>query len=103
MKKRVLKESIEIYERYTRKNELSQELWDKYLLREDVFLYDAIRKLAHYEELEEKGRLFKIEDSLDEGYLMDWYIHSVGNEEPKWTEAHIEEMHGDFYIFPKGE
>lgn len=89
--------------RLTERNIFAQESWDEYTLLENVFLYDAIRKLAIYEELEENGKLFKIEDSLDEGYLMDWYIHSVGNEEPKWTEAHIEEMHGDFYIFPKGE
>ena len=38
---------------------------------------------------------------VDEGYLIDWYISSVDNSEPVWTEAHIEELMNDFYLIPK--
>lgn len=41
------------------------------------------------------------EDAVDEGYLYDWYIHSVGEEDPVWTEQHISEMYNDFYILPR--
>ena len=38
---------------------------------------------------------------VDEAYLIDWYINSVDDSEPVWTEAHIEELMNDFYIIPK--
>ena len=38
---------------------------------------------------------------VDEAYLIDWYISSVDNSEPIWTEAHIEELMNDFYLIPK--
>lgn len=38
---------------------------------------------------------------VDEGYLIDWYISSVDDSEPVWTEAHIEELMNDFYLIPK--
>lgn len=61
-------------------------------------------KLAHYEDLEEQGLLLKKEDAVDEGYLYDWYIHSVSNDdEPVWTEAHIAELFNDFILIPKAE
>ena len=41
--------------------------------------------------------------SVDEGYLNDWYISSVTDAEPKWTEAHIKELVNDFYLIPKQE
>ena len=50
--------------RLTERNIFAQESWDEYTLLRDVFLYDAIRKLAIYEELEENGKLFKIENLL---------------------------------------
>ena len=42
-----------------------------------------------------------------EGYLVDWYINSVAEyndeklNEPRWTEAHIEELTNDFIVIPK--
>ena len=40
--------------------------------------------------------------AVDEGYLQDWYISSVvGDVEPVWTEAHIEELAKDFIVIPK--
>lgn len=38
---------------------------------------------------------------VDKAYLCDWYINSVTESEPIWTEAHISELMGDFYIIPK--
>lgn len=38
---------------------------------------------------------------VDETYLIDWYISSVDDSEPVWTEAHIEELMNDFYLIPK--
>lgn len=41
------------------------------------------------------------------GYLTNWYINSVAEydeeklNEPRWTEAHIEELTNDFIIIPK--
>lgn len=39
---------------------------------------------------------------VDKGYLIDWYISSVSEEDsPVWTEEHIEELCHDFYVIPK--
>ena len=44
---------------------------------------------------------------VHEGYLTDWYIESVAEyadeklNEPRWTEAHIEELTNDFIVIPK--
>ena len=42
-------------------------------------------------------------EPVDYGYLADWFINSVGDEEPVWTEEHIDELMNDFYIIPKIE
>lgn len=41
------------------------------------------------------------EAAVDAGYLSDWYISSVDDEPPVWTDAHIDELCNDFYIIPK--
>lgn len=47
-------------------------------------------------------RLTDIEsNAMDSGTLSDWYISSVGNESPVWTEEHIDELLNDFYVIPK--
>jgi hypothetical protein len=38
---------------------------------------------------------------VDIGFLYDWYISSVGDEDPVWTEDHIDELFNDFYLIPK--
>lgn len=39
---------------------------------------------------------------VDEGYLSDWYISSVSDEdEPVWTEEHIKELYNDFIVIPR--
>lgn len=41
-------------------------------------------------------------EAVGEGYLQDWYINSVSeNDEPVWTDAHIEELANDFIVIPK--
>ena len=41
--------------------------------------------------------------AVDHGYLCDWFIHSVGAEEPVWTEDHIDELLENFIVIPKSE
>lgn len=71
--------------------------------RERCFEYAVYNKLREYEDLEEQGLLLKKEDAVDEGYLYDWYIHSVSDNEPVWTEAHLDELFNDFILIPKAE
>ncbi len=46
-------------------------------------------------------------EAVGEGYLADWYIHSVAEyadeklNEPRWAEKHIEELTQDFIVIPK--
>ena len=40
-------------------------------------------------------------EAVDDGYLSDWYIASVGDESPVWTDAHIDELLNDFIVIPK--
>lgn len=47
-------------------------------------------------------RLIDANKQVDEGFLQDWYIHSVlDTDEPKWTDEHISELCNDFVIIPK--
>ena len=41
------------------------------------------------------------ETAVDAGYLSDWYISSVGDEPPVWTDTHIDELLNDFIVIPK--
>ena len=41
------------------------------------------------------------EAAVDAGYLYDWYIASVGDEPPVWTDSHIDELLNDFIVIPK--
>jgi hypothetical protein len=53
-------------------------------------------------EANDKQTRFVKENSVNEGFLYDWYIHSVtDNAVPVWTEEHIRELCGDFYLVPK--
>lgn len=41
-------------------------------------------------------------DAIDMNYLSCWYQDSVDEtQEPIWTDKHIEELFGDFYLIPK--
>lgn len=39
--------------------------------------------------------------AMDNSTLSDWYIASVGEEPPVWTDEHIDELLNDFYVVPK--
>ena len=42
------------------------------------------------------------ENSVDEGFLQDWYQNSVlETDAPIWTDEHLSELSGDFYLIPK--
>lgn len=52
----------------------------------------------------EKANKLIVETSVSEGYLQDWYINSVNEEDdPKWTDKHIAELYNDFYLIPKDD
>lgn len=78
------------------------------LLEDDCEICDynnkILEKLAHYEDLEEQGRLIDSDRQVDEGYLYDWYIHSVcDTDTPVWTEEHIKELASDFILIPRAK
>ena len=61
---------------------------------------DAINQvIAMYDVAIETMEMF--EKSVGAGYLYDWYIISCMNDEPVWTDAHIEELCNDFILIPK--
>ena len=77
---------------------------------------DWLEELKCYKDLEEQGRLLvlpckvekyekrlvDLEKAMDKSTLCDWYITSVSPEdEPVWTDRHIEELLNDFYVIPK--
>jgi hypothetical protein len=42
------------------------------------------------------------DEAVDEGFLQDWYMNAINEEEPPiWTEEHIYELTQDFIIIPK--
>ena len=42
------------------------------------------------------------DNSVDEGFLQDWYQNSVlETDTPVWTDEHIAEMVVDFYLIPR--
>ena len=49
----------------------------------------------------EKKQIEKL--SVNEGYLIDWYITSVDGNPPIWTKEHIRELFKDFYLIPKND
>lgn len=52
--------------------------------------------------MDKKVTDFVKENAVDEGFLQDWYQSSVPEiDPPVWTDEHIEEVVGDFYLIPK--
>lgn len=52
--------------------------------------------------MNEAIKKFVIDQAVDEEFLHDWYQNSISNtDEPVWTDEHIEEICGDFYLIPK--
>lgn len=51
---------------------------------------------------DEKVKEFIKENAVGEGYLQDWYQNSVlETDTPVWTDEHIAEVFGDFYLIPR--
>ena len=40
-------------------------------------------------------------NAVDKGFLQNWYQDSVTDAPPVWTDGHIDEVYGDFYLIPK--
>lgn len=54
--------------------------------------------------LEEEWDAKPLEDiEVDYGYVGDWYISSVTDDPPIWTDDHIKELVYDFHLIPKQE
>lgn len=52
--------------------------------------------------MNEAIKKFIDEQSVSEGFLQDWYQASVlDTDPPVWTDEHIAEVCGDFYLIPK--
>ena len=50
----------------------------------------------------ETTKEFIKENTVDEGFLQEWYQNSVlETDTPVWTDEHIAEMVGDFYLIPR--
>lgn len=49
--------------------------------------------------------LEKVKDlAVERGYSKDWYQQSIDEtQEPIWTDAHLDELYGDFYLIPRNE
>lgn len=51
---------------------------------------------------DEKVKEFIKENAVGEGYLQDWYQNSVLETDTSvWTDEHIAEVFGDFYLIPR--
>lgn len=52
--------------------------------------------------MDDKIQEFIKNNAVDEGFLQDWYQNSVLETDTLvWTDEHIEEVVGDFYLIPK--
>lgn len=94
------------------------ETFDKYIdnSRKDLFVFSDLIK-EHFELVEEYKDCRKELESYyekmsnpplkfeewNEAAIQDWYINSVSeDDEPIWTEKHIEELCKDFRLIKKG-
>ena len=73
-------------------------------LREKVFHELSDEFYGAMQVLDELPPVDIREQSVDIGYLYEWYQDSVDpDDEPVWTKKHIEEIFHDFYLIPKQE
>lgn len=50
----------------------------------------------------DKIQKFIEENAVDKGFLQNWYQDSViDTDTPVWTDEHISEVYGDFYLIPR--
>lgn len=60
---------------------------------------DIMKKFRNANETTKK---FIKENAVDESFLQNWYQDSVlETDTPIWTDEHIAEMIGDFYLIPR--
>lgn len=69
------------------------------LMSDDSSLKEKLIKTDTSEK--HKARDFVTENSVDKGFLQDWYQASVLDNPPVWTDEYITEIVGDFYLIPK--
>lgn len=72
------------------------ELWKACGFNSLVFDEEGLKRLTKQPDGEYISR-----QSVTESDLIDWYINSVDESEPVWTEEHIHELFNDFYLIPK--
>ena len=59
-------------------------------------------KIFNFQLSNEFAKEFIKENFVSEGFLQDWYQNSVlETDTPVWTDEHIAEMVGDFYLIPR--
>lgn len=59
-------------------------------------------KIFSFQLSNEFTKKFIKENAVNEGFLQDWYQSSVSETDTLvWTDEHIAEMTGDFYLIPK--
>ena len=58
--------------------------------------------MKEFRNANETTREFIKENAVDEGFLQNWYQDAVlETDTPVWTDEHIAEMIGDFYLIPR--
>lgn len=58
--------------------------------------------MKEFRNANETTKEFIKENAVDEGFLQNWYQDSVlETDTPVWTDEHIAEMIGDFYLIPR--
>lgn len=72
----------------------------RYIASMNVERCNLIKKVNNLQNSTNIKRFIK-ENSVDEGYLSDWYQASVTNENPVRSDKHITEVYRDFYLIPK--
>lgn len=72
----------------------------RYIASMNIERCNLIKKVNHLQNMTNIKQFIE-ENSVSEGYLSDWYQASVTDAEPIWTDEHIAEVYGDFYMIPK--
>ena len=75
---------------------------DKWVLDCDGISFEELKKTLNNALAVDAVEVVR-KEAVDYGYLADWYIRSVTNDPPVWTEEHIDELFNDFYLIPKDE
>ena len=81
---------------------------EEYINRKDLHPFWDCSRDPNREDVSdafEQGKTEGIKELLEKAWkevdLAQWYIASVDEHEPIWTDKHIEELCNDFYLIPK--